>query len=82
MPVMEGYVHADKPHEKTIINDAYRYGCFNTNRSGVTMCRFQNGWTDDGRRLMIPYQTKWIKTVRCGHITRSSDPHCIGCKNI
>lgn len=39
----------------------------------------QDGWTDDGRRVMVPIRSEWKKLERCGHMTPETDPECTGC---
>lgn len=62
------------------VDPAHRYACHNKPDSRVTVIQAQDGWTDDGRRNMIPHRTEW-KDIGCGHVGyRESDPGCEGCK--
>lgn len=61
-------------------------GC-NSQRTGDTRRRgiphtypVQNGWTDDGRRIMRPHTNTPIDTA-CGHLTRATATGCAGCIN-
>jgi hypothetical protein len=80
MPVLEGYVYADTPHEKTVIGASYRYGCHNRERRSSTIHMYQAGWTADGRRNMVPVRSEWLD-IPCPHDVRASDPACAGCKH-
>lgn len=82
MPTMDGYEYADKPHDKTVIDKSYRYGCFNRNQNGSKDIENPNGWNEDGTRRMIKRKTNWLPEVRCGHDDRANDPHCEGCCNV
>ena len=83
MPVQEGYVYADTPHEKTVAVTGRTYSCHSDvngdhPRGRTTTRLVQDGWTDDGRRIMVE-----CTTVRngqaCCHDLRQSDVNCAGC---
>lgn len=40
----------------------------------------QDGWTEDGRRIMRAVESTWAE-MRCGHNLRVTDPGCTGCAN-
>ena len=71
-PPMPPNVHLDPNH---------RYACMD--REPVTPIRYtmQDGWTDDGRRAIVDWETQWLELEdECGHSYRKSDPACTGCK--
>jgi hypothetical protein len=39
----------------------------------------QDGWTDDGRRVMRTHHPRWA-AIECGHQTPEADPCCTGCR--
>ena len=84
MPVMDGYLHADTPHAKTVAGPDHRYGCHSDQtgpkpRGGLgPPLTVQTGWTDDGRRETVIVQTPWLDKP-CGHNFRVTDPCCTGC---
>lgn len=77
MPVMDGYVFADSPHEKTVVKDGAVYGCHNKPRDTL-FGQFQAGWTDDGRRQMVCRPIPPIGP--CKHDSNMTDSMCSGCK--
>lgn len=83
MPVMEGYIYADTPHQKTVRTGLWHYRCFTldpTERRGrETVIRVQVGWTSDGRAIFEQHKTTWLRHVGCGHITALRDAQCAGC---
>jgi hypothetical protein len=56
------------------------YGCHNhpedPRRTGM---RAQLGWTEDGRRNMVPVETQWIE-LQCGHDFSDKDRDCDDCR--
>jgi len=63
------------------LNPNHRYACMD--REPVTPTRYtmQDGWTDDGRRAIVDWETQWLELEdKCGHSYRKSDPACTGCK--
>lgn len=92
MPTMEGYEHADIPHEKTVMPVGYLYGCHTTEpdnpRGHTTEITGQDGYFDGGdadfpqarTARTIRIVTEWLP-VKCGHMYRSTDPACTGCTN-
>jgi hypothetical protein len=56
---------------------AIPWGCWNIERKDSYLV--QNGWTADGRRIMIPH--KDVGSKECKYtLERSDDPSCKGCK--
>lgn len=87
MPVQENYIYADIPHEKTVIQpDIYRNGCHSevlgsdAPRGRTLEYPVQNGWTEDGRRIMKTNRVEHIEKS-CGHEMRETDDACTGCVN-
>ena len=85
MPTLEGYEHADTPHEKTVAASGWRYGCHRSSaiaapRGVGTSMLVQDGWTEDGRRLMVWHYHDPIP-MSCGHSDRGEDAACVGCAN-
>lgn len=79
MPVMDGYAYADTPHERTIVDSSFRYGCHGRMPTPQTVASVQDGW-HDGRRRMIELTSEWLP-IKCGHIMRLTDPACTDCIN-
>lgn len=81
MPTMEGYVYADRSHELTIQPKGFIYeSCHNKPRPTSTTQWYQNGWTEDGRRKMIPVTTQFV-IQGCTHLKRREDAGCLGCRH-
>lgn len=60
----------------------YRYGCHGrAPRDTPSTLSVQDGWTPDGRRIMVEIPVTPIAGVTCGHLARESDPACDGCQN-
>lgn len=51
------------------------YGCFN--RSMPSTVRYQDGWTEDGRRILVDVPFRMSR--ECHWESRESDPRCRGC---
>lgn len=82
MPTLDGYIHADTPHERTVQPAGYRYGCHSAERGGANPRGGQtrhvaHPWSANAVRLVV---TDWLP-MPCGHNTRATDPACIGCAN-
>lgn len=80
MPTLENYTHADTPHEKTVQQAGYRYGCHNTQRGGRTQY-IAHPWARESQymagRIVV---SDWLDRG-CGHTTRSQDAACEGCEH-
>lgn len=92
MPVDPNYIYADQAHEKTVRHAGWTYGCHSSKvgpgpRGEASTISVQDGWTEDGRRVMRPHVTEWLtinhegKPMYCGHLMRLTDPQCTGCVN-
>ena len=77
MPTLEDYPWADAVHPKMLAGP--RYGCVDHAERGPYLTQGQQGWTEDGRRLMRHYPVAWLP-VQCGHEGRAEDEHCAGCQ--
>lgn len=77
MPVMEGYRYADEVHER--MRDSPTYGCHNHPRREARPQLVQDGWTEDGRRVMVEIVSRWIPERQCGHDESNLDTKCVGC---
>ena len=84
MPTDPGYIHTEIPHPSTV-DDGKPYGCHNKLRpAGPFIACFQDGWTDDGRRLMVERPVQFAERG-CMHaglsgLNRHNDPKCAGCR--
>lgn len=86
MPVDPNHIYADTPHEKTVQRADFLYSC-NSIVSGDTRPRgrsstqwFQDGWTEDGRRIMVQHTTHW-SPIQCGTTYEPVMGPCEGCAN-
>lgn len=90
MPVMEGYVYADTPHEKTAKKIGEAYSCHSRVRGDVPIgggegYESQLGWETisdaDGllRQVRVVRRIVVEPTMYCGHDFSSIDPECAGC---
>lgn len=83
MPVDPNHRYADEAHPSTMTGAGWRYACwtlsdeYRRDRPGVTLV--QDGWTEDGRRIMVEIQRTPKHGVACGHIPPNPDPACDGC---
>lgn len=82
MPTLDGYAHADIPHEKTVQHAGYRYGCSSARTGddkprGGTTKYIAHPWSANAGRLVV---TDWLPKP-CGHDDRARDPACAGCAN-
>ena len=92
MPVDPNNVHADVPHQKTIIGADWRYSCKDHEmRKGAAWV--QDGWIDlsevaggpvVGRMPRMTEIEINFLDIPCGHdkAAREKDPYCAGCKHI
>lgn len=80
MPVMPGYVHADVPHEMTVVGDAYRYGCNSVRIGDIRPRGKTTTYVASVWATPQPVTTEWLP-MRCGHSLRYADPACDGCAN-
>lgn len=55
------------------------YTCHNHEPHQLVTSQVQDGWTEDGRRMMKAHTTQWVH-VECGHITSATDSACTGCR--
>lgn len=78
MPTAEGYRWADEVHPLTVGRD--KYGC-NREPSWPETTLMQNGWTDDGRRKMIPIATRPTDPT-CHYANKKDDKRCEGCPRL
>lgn len=94
MPVREDHIYADVAHEKTVQRAGWVYGCHSDNgdhkpKGRPSNIRVQEGWTEDGRKVMRMHTTEWLthhadgRPLKCGHLEelRLKDTQCIGCAN-
>lgn len=79
MPVLEGYVYADTPHEKTVAKAGYVYGCHSSKAGprGGDREYVASSWSANGSQRI---ETSWLP-ISCGHTLRVTDPACTGCAN-
>lgn len=47
--------------------------------ASTTSVQVQDGWTQDGRRIMRTHKTEWLP-MACGHDARAEDPNCRHCE--
>lgn len=77
MPVMDGYAHADTPHESTVKPIGTAYSCHSRvtgdGPRGRTTEHIACTWSKP-----VPIRTEWQPRM-CGHNFRITDPECTGC---
>lgn len=83
MPVDPSYKYVDKVHDKTVAkaSEDWRYGCHNGQKRMIWNA-VQDGWTIDGRRVMVAVEAKWKNDPAgklCGHLSSATDRCCEGC---
>ena len=95
MPVDPNHVHADVPHEKTVMEKGWTYGCHSSKTGDKPRGRPSSYMVRDGylRVTGTPafreHTTHWLdrdhegNPLKCGHMKkfRLQDPQCIGCAN-
>ena len=95
MPVDPNHVHADVPHEKTVMAKGWTYGCHSSKTGDKPRGRPSSYMVRDGylRVTGTPafreHTTHWLdkdhegNPLKCGHMKkfRLLDPQCIGCAN-
>lgn len=67
------------PMNHNHVSPSHRAGCLDKPDSYQTTIMVQDGWTDDGRRIMREHTTHWLP-IGCGHSYNPTDPACRGCK--
>lgn len=95
MPVDPNHLHADVPHDKTVMAKGWTYGCHSSKTGDKPRGRPSSYMVRDGylRVTGTPafreHTTHWLTTdhegnpLKCGHMKkfRLLDPQCIGCAN-
>ena len=95
MPVDPNHVHADVPHDKTVMAKGWTYGCHSSKTGDKPRGRPSSYMVRDGylRVTGTPafreHTTHWLdkdpegNPLKCGHMKkfRLLDPQCIGCAN-
>ena len=84
MPVDPQHQYTDTAHVSTI-DTGKPYKCHNRAPVQPFVTQFQDGWTFDGKRNMVPWIVNFKHGVDCGHVGLNSlnkynDPKCSGCR--
>lgn len=84
MPVDPTYEYIDQAHPSTI-DDNVLYSCHNRPPVKPYIQLFQDGWTEEGTRKMVPVEVSFKENVNCGHIglsglNRTNDIKCKDCR--
>lgn len=59
------------------IRERYKYGCFDHPPLKMTQ-KVQDGWTEDGRRIMV--EIPFLNTTHCVYGQDTQDAACENCK--
>lgn len=80
MPVDKTNPYTDVAHESTKVGADYRYGCKNRPEStGPKVMQVRRGYRPNGT-IIFDWTKIDFKNIPCGHMTRTTDKACGGCK--